>query len=87
MPSGNVQKARPIAGDPWIVQTVDPSLNAFLSGLPAPDFETVADTKALWATAADFADEGSILVGGGGGTLSSYVVSAETYKRVKAYRY
>ena len=43
---GTFIKAKPIAAHPWIVQTIDPAVDAYLQGLPAPDFTTVADVKA-----------------------------------------
>jgi hypothetical protein len=68
---------------------VDADATAFLEGLPEPDFRTVANPKALWATEATDRDEGSVIGGteSWGGTISTWVVSAEALKRVKAHRY
>ena len=78
-----------IAAPPALVQVVDADATAFLAGLPEPDFRTVANPKALWATAATDRDEGSVIGGteSWAGTISTYVVSAEALKRVKAHRY
>lgn len=82
-----IYRSRPIPADPWVIQTIDGEASAFLAGLPAPDFRILADPKALWATAVDDTDEGSIVVGGGGGTVATFVVSAEAHKRLKAHRF
>ena len=82
--AANRYSTKLIAAPPALIQTLDGSVAAFLSGLPQPDFRVVANPKALWATPADDRDEGSVI---GGGTLSTWVVSAETLKRVKAHRY
>lgn len=87
MPTGRLIKARPIPAEPWFVQTIDPETDAYIQGLPVPNFRTVADSKALWAAPADEADEGSIVVGGGGGSARSYVVSAAAHRRIKAHRF
>lgn len=87
MPTGRKIKARPINAEPWFVQTIDPETDAYLQGLPVPNFRTVADNAALWAVAADDTDEGSIVVGGGGGSARSYVVSAAVNRRIKAHRF
>lgn len=84
---GTFIKARPIAAHAWIVQTIDPDVDAYLQGLPAPDFRTVADTKAQWAVAANDSDEGSIVVGGGGGSARAYVVSKEAHTRARTHRF
>jgi hypothetical protein len=82
MPTGNLNGARPIPDVPWIVQSVDPAVHAFLVGLPEPSFETLADPKVRWAVnALDAA--GTAETGGG----SAYVVSGETYRYLKAHRY
>ena len=82
--AANRYSTRLISAPPALVQTLDAGVEAFLSGLPEPDFRIVADPKALWATAATDRDEGSVI---GGGTLTSWVVSAEALKRVKTHRY
>lgn len=82
--TGNVLKARPINTFPFIIHTVDADVMVFLEDLPAPDFNLVADAKALWATSASHAGEGSQYDDGEG---SAFIVSAETYKYVKTYRY
>ena len=84
---GTFIKAKPIAAHPWIVQTIDPAVDAYLQGLPAPDFTTVSDVKAEWARTADEADEGSIVVGGGGGSARTYVVSREAHLRARTHRF
>lgn len=73
-------KSRLIAAPPALVQTLDTDVHTFLSGLSAPDFTDVADAKALWATAADETGEGTA-------EGTTYVVSAEAYKYVKARRF
>jgi hypothetical protein len=82
--AANRYSTKLIAAPPALIQTLDGTVAAFLAGLPAPDFRIVANPKALWATEADDLAEGSVI---GGGTLSTWVVSAETLKRVKAHRY
>jgi len=80
----NVKSSRLIAAPPALVRASDEDLHAFLVGLPAPDFRTVADAKALRATSAADEGEGSVHSGGG----SVFIVSAEVYKRaVKGHRY
>jgi hypothetical protein len=57
------------------------SIGAFLSGLSNPNFDTIADPTALWAQhATDTLQQHS--TGG-----SAWVVSAEAYKYLKAFRY
>lgn len=87
--AANRYKTQLISAPPALITTPDGDVTAFLSGLPAPDFRTVADPKAIWATPADDRGEGSVIGGteSWAGTLSSWVVSAEALKRVKTYRY
>lgn len=87
--AANRYSTKLIAAPPALVQTVDADVATFLSGLPEPDFRTVASPKALWATAATDRDEGSVIGGteSWAGTISTWVVSAEALKRVKAHRY
>lgn len=78
----NVTRAYQVAAQPWVVETVDTDLHAFLlslNGAGASDLGTTEETLALWAVQVPSSDESD------GGT--AYVVSAETYKRVQAGRY
>lgn len=76
----NVTRAFQVAAQPWVVQTTDDDLHAFLlalNGAGASDLGNTEETLALWA----------VNVPNGSEAGSAYVVSAETYKRVQAGRY
>ena len=75
---GGVTHSKLIAGQPALVHVEDATLAAHLTALSAPNFQTVADTKALWAVAATNAGGGSAEASSG----SSYVVSASAYQRI-----
>lgn len=83
--SANLTGERQIAAYPYVVTTVDAAAIAFLKGLMVghPDFSDRIDTKVDWAVEAT----GGASVGGSLAPGSVYVVSAQTYKRLKAHRY
>ena len=83
---GKYSLSRLIAAPPAIVQTISADAFNFLNTLPVPDFSNTADVKALWAAAANDQFEGSVFPSTGG-TASTWIVSAETYKRLKAFRF
>lgn len=70
-----------IAAPPAFVATKDDAVSIFLQGLPQPDFNVVANTKALWAARAVH-PEGTASPGG-----TAWVVSAEVLKRIRAHRF
>lgn len=72
-------QAKLIAAPPAYVVTEKLEVNAYLRGLSTPDFDTTADVKTLWAVGAGAAE--------GAGSGSAYIVSAEVYRRLKAYRF
>jgi len=82
--ASNRYSVKLIAAPPALIQVLGGPAATFLSGLPEPDFRIVANPKAVWATPVTAEGEGSVVAGG---TISSYVVSAEALKRVKAHRY
>jgi hypothetical protein len=77
----NVTESRFINAGTFIVKTLDPAVNSFLSGLhdTAADLDVVADGLALWAVKVEEDEFGA------GGT--AFVCSAEAYKRVHTHRY
>lgn len=77
--SANLTAEEQIAAFPFLIETLDADVRTFLDGLPIPDFSITQHTDVLWATRAR--------VQGGTTPGSAYVVSSETYKRLKAHRY
>jgi len=78
----NIIGSRQIAAFPFIIETLDENVALFLAGLPTPDFSTTLDTNVDWATQCIARYEGGSEGGG-----SAWVVSAQTFKRIKAHRY
>lgn len=81
MASKKLTQMQWIASSPAFVASVDDAVHAFLSGLPAPDFNTTPNQKALWAVVAS-APEGTASPAG-----SAWVVSGETLRRLRAHRF
>jgi ribosomal protein L12E/L44/L45/RPP1/RPP2 len=75
---GGVTRSTLIAAPPALVHVEDATLAAFLTALSAPNFQTIADQKAIWAVAASNAGAGTAEASSG----SSYVVSAAAYRRI-----
>jgi hypothetical protein len=78
---GNVTESRIINGGCFVVKTLDPAVNTFLTGLngAAADLDIVADNLALWAVAVEEDEFGA------DGT--AFIVSQEAHKRVQTHRY
>ncbi len=81
-PTGNLTQSKLIAAPPALISTADAEVAAYLAGLPAPDFDTTADWKTEWAVAAA-SPEGTEF----DSSSTAWVVSAESYRRIRARRY
>lgn len=78
---GLVRRAHQIAAHPFAVQVHSSTLNHWLLNLAQPNLVNTADGKALWATRAQNAGEGTVFAG------TAWIVSGEAYKRIKAHRF
>jgi hypothetical protein len=74
--------AKAISAFPWLVLATSIDVTTFLATLPAPDFETAANPTQDWAVQADQFYPAGIEAPG-----SAWVVSAGTYRRLKAHRF
>lgn len=82
----HLKAARPIPVNPWIVSvpsgSTGGSIHAFLVSIQSScNFDTIADAVGLWATPCTDTLEQDTSGG------SAWVVSAEAYKYLKAFRY
>jgi hypothetical protein len=77
---GNKTEARIINGGCFVIKTLDPAVNTFLSGLNggASDLEVVADNLSLWAVE---------VAEGDGAAGTAFICSQEANKRVQTHRY
>lgn len=80
--SANIQGERQVAAYPYLVTTIDEDAALFLQGLPTPDFSAKDPTDVDWALAVTGAAETDASHG-----TSAFLVSANTYRRLKAHRY
>ena len=82
---------------PYVVVTIDVDAYDFLDRLPRADLAKVPAERALWAVKAHGAGGSALATSRGahegsvfpstGGTASTWIVSAEAYKYLKAHRF
>lgn len=81
MTSNRLNQMRWIPAPPALVSSTSPDVHAFLVGLPAPNFSNTPLPRGLWAVVAGHA-EGTASVAG-----TAWVVSAEAFRRIRAWRF